>query len=1007
MATRKQPEDVAEDIDPAAVEVWRAFFQTEKTSIKEALGHFLIDVDPDPDGDDPEVPYELFTLRPRQAETLSMIEEIWRLKRRAARIICLKSRRYGMSTFYFLLGLERILRVPGYRVLLIAQDDVMARTHFQRLRATFCQIPRWILKERGIEVVKDTDNQIILRHEGYKESEFRVAPAKRNALGRGDRYNFLILTEFPMWPPSAKADLSGVLAACRNVPGNIIVFESTAKGYDAFHRRYMRAKKHRSDYRAQFVAAFEHPGNRKRFATPEAEDEFIKTIGTLPEFGVEDELVLFRRLTVDFEWAPHDAAEHLNWRRTEITDNCEGNTDFYHRENPNCVVGETLISTERGILPIAEAQGVTQTESGAVVAWGPQPLSDIYRLTTQDGRVLRGTADHPIHTPLGFRNLADLVPGQTITLRPPMLRPGDEYERVTWPILGGAHGVVTINERWALLLGFFMGDGCWHSNTLTISCAAVDPDVVAVVDDLVRELVAPPAQRTIARVKGRKGVVEVRVHRLAAQDAFWALGALKPKGEGTPRERGVNRRVCVPPAIFRSPRPIVREFLRGLFESDGCAGAQSIGFSSNKITFIRHVQHLLLAFGVTCTIHTRTRLAGNGKRYEWHELMFTRNESDAYMKAIGFVSERKNARDYGNRSHIGQPRVPLAMADVVRSVEPDGVDVTYNITVTPDHVFSANGILTHNTDTEAFQGTGLPLFRKELLEAWRDLAEAREAAGEAGRLSVLSSSRIEFMPDLRGPLKVFERPQAGRIYAFGADVSSGIAKNADGKRESDYSVTIVKDVLTKVTVARLRLHMPPGEYAREVFRLACWYNGARGYIERSINDAGVCIDRFEDEEWGEYAGMSLLLSQKRLVKSDFVNVRANVKWTPGFQTTKKTKPALVEKIGDLVRDTGLPDEVKACPWDLVTLDELGRFERDDRTGSMEAAEGHDDAVMAEGMALEAIERIIEDGIETGAKVEITAPKTGDEILAFYCKVVNGHREEEQAPVNEVEGLPDF
>lgn len=646
MATRKIKQDEREDIDPAAVEVWTSFFDNEKTSIKDALGHFLIDVDPDPDGDDPEVPYELFTLRPRQAETLSLIQDIWRLKRRAARIVCLKSRRYGMSTFYFLLGLERILRIPGYRVLLIAQDDVMARTHFQRLRATFSQIPRWILKERGIEVVKDTDNQIILRHEGYKESEFRVAPAKRNALGRGDRYNFLILTEFPMWPPAAKADLSGVLAACRNVPGNIIVFESTAKGYDAFHRRYMRAKKHRSDYRAQFVAAFEHPGNRKRFATAAEEDEFIKTIGTLPEFGIEDELVLFRRLTIDLRWTPHDAAEHLNWRRTEITDNCEGNTDFYHRENPN-------------------------------------------------------------------------------------------------------------------------------------------------------------------------------------------------------------------------------------------------------------------------------------------------------------------------------------------------------------------------TDAEAFQGTGLPLFRKELLEGWRDLAEAREAAGERGRLTTLSSSRIEFMPDQRGALVVFEKPQPGRVYAFGADVSSGIAKNADGKRESDYSVMIVKDVLTKVTVARLRLHMPPGEYAREVFRLACWYNGARGYIERSINDAGVCIDRFEDEEWGEFSGMSLLLSQKRLVKSDFVNVRANVKWTPGFQTTKKTKPALVEKIGDLVRDTGLPDGVKPCPWDLVTLDELGRFERDDRTGSMEAAEGHDDAVMAEGMALEAIERIIEDGIETGAKVEITAPKTGDEILAFYCKVVNGHREEEQAPVNHVEGLPDF
>lgn len=632
--------------DPEAQALWRNFFDNEKCSIEEALGHFLIDVDPNPDDPDQDegVPYELFELRPRQSETLEWIENyFWKLKKRAARIICLKSRRYGMSTFYMLLGLERILRVAGYQVLLIAQDDASARKHFQRLRDVFAQIPKWILKERGIEVVKDTDSQLVLRHGGFKTSEFHVAPAKRNALGRGARYNMIIVTEFPHYPKAAKADLSGILAACRNVPGNIVVFEATAKGYEAFHRRYMRAKKHRSDYRAQFIAAFEHPGNRKAFATPEDEDAFIKTIGTLPEFGIEDELVLFRRLTVDMRWTAHDAAEHLNWRRTEITDACEGLVDVYHRENPN-------------------------------------------------------------------------------------------------------------------------------------------------------------------------------------------------------------------------------------------------------------------------------------------------------------------------------------------------------------------------TDNEAFQGTGLPMFRKEILEAWRSYAEAREGTGKVGGLS----TRMGFIPDPRGALTVYEMPVVGKRYAFGSDVASGIAKQADGRKEADFSVTIVKDVETRVTVARFRDHLMPGDYASVIFKIACWYNGARGYIERSINESGTCIDRFEDHEDGEHSGMALLLSQKRAIKSDFANVRANYHWTPGFQTTSKTKPQLIEKINDLIKSMGMPAEDKNVPWDLITLDEMCKFERDEATARTGASEGHDDCVMAEGMALEAIARLTEEGYEAmGGEPERVPMDKGDRILLDYCKTTNAHREEDGPSFNEIGGMPGY
>ena len=637
------------ELDPEVEAVWGDWFNLKKTSIKDALSIFQISTDIDSlDDEEAEsetaVPYVSFNLRPRQDEALDTIERyFWGLKKRAARLVVLKSRRYGMTTFFIMLGLERILRVVGYQVLLIAQDDKMAEYHFQRLRDTLKQIPVAVLTAHGIEIVQDTKHQVILRHGDSRTSSFTVAPAKRNALGRGGQYNAIFVTEYPVWPKSAKRDLSGVLRACRNVRGNIICFESTAHGYEEFHRRYTRAVKRKSDYRAMFIASYEHPGNRKPFDSPEAETEFIKKIGTEKEFGAEDETVLFRKLTVDLRWPFSEAAQFLHWRRATLVDDCEGSVDNLHREEPN----------------------------------------------------------------------------------------------------------------------------------------------------------------------------------------------------------------------------------------------------------------------------------------------------------------------------------------------------------TPD---------------EAFAGTGIPLFKKEILEAWRTAAEEREAHGKKCRLMIVGKE-IKVFDEMQADLVVYERPSPGRRFAFGADVASGIAQHADGRTEADFSVCVVKDVRTKRTVARLRLHIPPTEFAELVFRLACWYGGARGYIERSINDSGVCINHFEDLEFGEHWGSQLLLSQKTLIKTDTTNVRANYKYVPGFKTTHKSKPKLVDNIRKEINEFGLPDGEKECPYDIQFVSEGMTFERDDRTGQMGASTGHDDCVIAEGLCLESIEFQLAEGSDD-APPPPTGPLTGDAILLEHCRRNAAHRAEEDH-ANAISDLPDF
>lgn len=333
VAARRQKEE--QPLTQVQRETWTRWFDTHYTSIISALQMFEIDLDIE-DDEDGKVPYDNFNPLPRQRSTLRLIESyFWQRKKRAARIVCLKARRYGMTTFFLLLALERILRVPGYHVALIAQDDESAGEHFARVRDFFNHIPKAVLKERGIEIVQDTHQRLILRHPGNRTSRIRIATAKRRALGRGARNNMLILTEHPMWPASAKRDLTGILRTCANVVGNIVVFESTANGYDEFYRRYRRAKKQDASYRAVFIASYEKPANRKPFESVEAETAFIKSIGTLAEYGMEDEIVLFRTLTVDKRWPPSEAASYLAWRREQIADECEGHIPYFKREEPN------------------------------------------------------------------------------------------------------------------------------------------------------------------------------------------------------------------------------------------------------------------------------------------------------------------------------------------------------------------------------------------------------------------------------------------------------------------------------------------------------------------------------------------------------------------------------------------------------------------------------------------------------------------------------------------------
>jgi hypothetical protein len=576
-------------IPPEKRKMWRRFFNDKQTPVETFISGLKVKTDIIADDDKPV--WVDFLLRPKQKDLLDEIVQAWR-EGRSARVIILKGRRQGCSIFLCALWLERILRVPGFEAMLVAQDSDTATYFMEKIQEFFEQIPEEALIANGITVLNVTKGELRLQHGKYKVSQIRVVTARRRALGRGRGNNAIAATEFPVWPEEARADLSGVLPTCRDVPGNIVVFESTARGYDEFRDRYYAAKKGESGYTAMFFAAQDHPDARRPFETNHERDRFIESLGTLPEYGGQEELEWYK--VVREQMPALDALEFMNWLRFVLMDECGGSIDLRKREYP-----------------------------------------------------------------------------------------------------------------------------------------------------------------------------------------------------------------------------VVEE--------------------------------------------------------------------------------------------------------------------------------------------DAFQGTGRPVFPLQYVRSHLSLAEAREKEATKATTHLSDTTRqCEVTEDRHGAWTIFEMPEEGEAYTFGCDVASGYERQSDGKKMADWSVIIVKHVLTCRTVARFRDHIFPSDLGREVFKASVLYGNCRGYVERNM-DGGTVISAMEELEFNGFFGWASLLTIPRVVRS--ADGRKSIEREAGFRTSVKTKPKLVDCVMEHLRHHSPP--AKATPFDIQTLHEMSRFERDEK-GKMSAATGFDDCVMAEGIALMACRELVQE-----------------------------------------------
>jgi stage V sporulation protein R len=143
----------------------------------------------------------------------------------------------------------------------------------------------------------------------------------------------------------------------------------------------------------------------------------------------------------------------------------------------------------------------------------------------------------------------------------------------------------------------------------------------------------------------------------------------------------------VPSAILRSPEAVVRAFLRALFDCDGHAGRQGVILSSASSRLTEQVQLLLLNYGIL----SRKRRQSDGV---FHVHVAGRS-ARKFLDCVGFGLARKELalKAYVDSHHFEKPE---RWEDEVVSLEADE-GVVYDISVSETQRYAAAGLVNHNS----------------------------------------------------------------------------------------------------------------------------------------------------------------------------------------------------------------------------------------------------------------------------------------------------------------------
>ncbi len=300
-----------------------------------------------------------------------------------------------------------------------------------------------------------------------------------------------------------------------------------------------------------------------------------------------------------------------------------------------CLTADTLIPTNWGLLSVAEIFercGMTASCTSRVTdisEFGLQIINEqgerepvshlthngrrqVLRLTTDSGKSIRVTANHPMRVLsqggwLVWKKASDIAEGDVLL-----------------GVLGGfddAPDAISTDE--ATLLGYLIGDGaCGHPSKLSFT--QLDEQVSAEFDALM-----------VAQFPGLAGKVyesrplDTRYHSKAARTALLEKGLAIAK----------SAEKAIPWTVRASGHGVHKAFLSALFECDGCIEDHKVTLTTASPQLAAEVQAMLAGLGLVSSVTARTIAAYPDREY--FTVRLGGASSRRFIDEIGFRSDRR------------------------------------------------------------------------------------------------------------------------------------------------------------------------------------------------------------------------------------------------------------------------------------------------------------------------------------------------------------------------------
>lgn len=269
-----------------------------------------------------------FKLNQPQQRLYDTIREQWR-KGKPVRIIILKARQMGFSTLTEAIIFWLCTTAFNMEAMIVAHKDEATKNLFLMSKRFYDHLPERI---KPMQRASNAQELVFDKPSRYKgssvglNSRIRCATAGGEGIGRSYTLRALHLSEFAFWPGEKLDTLIGLLQAVPDLPGTLIVIESTANGYDEFKKQWDMAVEAQREGREGFIPVF--------FAWFEM-DEYRREVP--PGFQrTEEEEALSQTFGLD--------DEQLAWRRWCIDNNCGGDLNKFHQEYP-ATPDEAFIAT--------------------------------------------------------------------------------------------------------------------------------------------------------------------------------------------------------------------------------------------------------------------------------------------------------------------------------------------------------------------------------------------------------------------------------------------------------------------------------------------------------------------------------------------------------------------------------------------------------------------------------------------------------------------------------------